>query len=203
MGTAKHSTRAGHGTSRKLLRSLVVVALLASVVTVGVWAAFSATTTNPNDTFAAGSVAIGDNDADAALYSVTGRKPGDFVERCVKVTFSGSLPSTVRLYRSAFTGGTGLAPYLDVAITKGTGTQLDCGDFNAGANPSGGVYTGTLNAMASTYAAGVALTNPTGSATWAPNDGVTYRIRVTVQDNNAGEGLSTGTHSYVWEAQNV
>ncbi len=202
MPEARNST-AESGTQRKVVRTLLVLGLLAILVAAAVRAAFSSTTSNPNNSFTAGTVTIGDNDADTALYSVSARKPGDFVERCIRVSFSGSLPSTVRLYRSAFTGSTGLASYLDVAITKGTGTQADCGDFSAGANPAGGVYAGTLNAMATTYAAGIALTNAAGGATWSQNDGVTYRIRVTVQDNNAGQGLTTGTHSYIWEAQNA
>lgn len=183
---------------RKTLLTLFVVGAAGSFATTGLFSAFSATTTNPGNQFAAGSVAIGDNDAGAAIYNVGSGTPGTFAEKCIKVTYTGTLGSTVKLYRSAFASGTGLDTYIDLAITKGTGDAFNCSDFSG----STSVYSGTLNALGTTFAAGVSLTNPTGGAAWAQNDAVTYKVRATLQDNSSAQGLVTGTHSFVWEAQN-
>ena len=154
--------------TRKTLLSLLVIAAAGGLIAFGVFSAFSATTDNPNNSFAAGSVAISDNDSNVSLYSVSGTKPGDFAERCIRVTYTGTLASTVKLYRSAFAGGTGLDPYIDLAITKGTGTAGDCSDFSG----STSVYAGTLGALGTTFAGGVALTDQGGAAAWDLNDAV-------------------------------
>ena len=78
---------------RKLLASVAVVSALGSFAALGVYSAFSNTTTNDNNRIQAGTVTIGDNDANAAIYSITGAKPTDYQEKCIKVTYSGSLPA--------------------------------------------------------------------------------------------------------------
>ena len=186
-------------TTRKLLISLLVVGALGGAAAFGAFSAFSSTTSNPGNSFAAGSVTIGDNDSGTALYNVSGKKPGDFAERCIKVTYSGSLPANVKLYRSTFTSGTGLDSYIDLSITRGTGDQGDCSDFSG----STSVYSGTLNTLGTDFTGGVSLTNGSGNATWAQNDAVTYKVRATLQDNNSANGKVTGTHSFTWEAQNT
>ena len=186
---------------KKIALSLLVVAILAALVAFGVFSAFSATTSNNNNAFRAGSVTISDNHSASALYDVTGAKPGDSsTASCIKVTYSGSLAATVKLYRSAFTGGTGLEPYVNLSITKGTGSQTNCSDFVAGAS----VYSSTLGALGTSFsdAAAITLTNQSGSATWNQNDAVTYKFVATLADNNAANGKVTGTHSFTWEAQN-
>lgn len=183
--------------TRKTLGTLVVVGIAGSLVAFGVFSAFSATTSNPGNSFAAGSVSISDNDGGTAVYNVSNKKPGDFAERCIKVTYTGTLGNSIKLYRSAFSGGSGLDSYIDLAITKGTGDAADCSDF-AGSTSA---YSGTLSALGSSFAGGVALTNASGQASWSQNDAVTYRVRGTLQDNNAAQGLATGTHSLVFESQ--
>jgi|Tabmets5t2r1_1033131.scaffolds.fasta_scaffold02051_4 Camelysin metallo-endopeptidase len=184
--------------TRKILLTLVIVGAAGALASVGVFSAFSSTTSNPGNNFAAGTVTVGDNDAGAAAYDVSNAKPGDSDERCVKVTYSGSLSSTLTLYRSAFSGGTGLDDYVDLAITKGTGDQADCSDFSG----STSVYAGELKSFPSSFGSGLSLTNGSGNAAWGQNDAVTYRIRATLQDDNAAQGLTAGTHSFTWEARN-
>ena len=185
-------------TVRKILVSLIVIGAVGAVAGVGVFSAFSDTTTNSGDQFSAGTVTLTDNDLDAPAYNVSNGKPGDFQEMCIKVTYDGSLPATVKLYRSGFSGGTGLDAYIDLAITKGTDDQTNCGDFNPGSS----IYSSTLSGLATTWAGGIALTDQTGSAVWDDNDAVTYRIRATLQNDNAAQGKTAGTHNFVWEAQN-
>jgi hypothetical protein len=162
--------------------------------------AFSSTTSNPGNSFAAGTVVIGDNDGGTALYNLSNQKPGVQTDKCIKVTYTGSLDSTVKLYASAVTAG---GQYVDLGVTSGTGTQATCSDFVPDASTSS-VYTGTLKNFADTYSAfasGLSDT-PLAGTKWQTNDTVTYRFRVSVQDNNSAQGATTGTHSFTWEAQN-
>ena len=115
--------------TRKILASVAVVAALGSFSAVGVYSAFTKTTENDNNRIQAGTVNISDNDANAALYSVVpanGAKPGDFDEHCIKVTYTGSLPSNVKLYRTAVGA---LGTYVNLKIYKGTGSNFACSDF--------------------------------------------------------------------------
>src|SRR4029453_7408326 len=116
--------------ARKLLLTSLVLGALSGVAGLGAYSAFSGTTSNPGNSFQAGTVVIGDNDAGTALYNVTNKGPGEYAESCIKVTYTGSLGATVKLYRSNFTSGTGLDAYIDLSITKGTGNQFNCSDFS-------------------------------------------------------------------------
>ncbi len=62
---------------RPILRSLVVLGLVAICVATGTFAAFSARTTSANNALAAGTVTLADNDAGGvATYSIAGAKLG-------------------------------------------------------------------------------------------------------------------------------
>jgi hypothetical protein len=178
-----------------------VLGIAGAVAGSGAFSAFSKTTSNDNNTITAGNVTVTDNDSNTAAYSLATAKPGDTASRCIVVTFSGNLASTLKLYRTAFTGSTGLETNVDLAITKGTGTATNCSDFVAGTS----VYSGTLSGFsATTFAAGTTLTDQTGSAVWDNADAVTYKIQATLQvaAPSSAQGLTTGTHSFTWEAQN-
>ena len=188
-------------TFKKLGLTLGAFALTAGTAgMLATFGAFSSTTTNPGNSFAAGTVTIGDNDGGSALYNLSNQKPGVQTDKCVRVTYTGSLDSTVKLYASAVTAG---GQYVDLAITSGTGTQTNCSDFTADVSGSS-VYSGTLKNFADTYTsyANGLGDNPLSATKWVTNDAVTYRFRVDVQDNNAAQGATTGTHSFTWEAQN-
>jgi hypothetical protein len=191
--------------SKKVLLTVLVLGVVAGLIVFGVSAAYVATTTNPNNSVSAGSVNIGDNDSDTALYSVSNRKPGDTVSKCIRVTYTGTLPSTVKLYRSAFTGGTGLEPYLNIKVERadsGTVTNYaTCAGFDATPTTE---YNGTLGALGTAFtdAAAVVLEDAAGGAVWDENDAVDYKVTATLLDDNNGNGLVTGTHAFVWEARN-
>jgi Camelysin metallo-endopeptidase len=186
--------------TRKALWSTLVVAVLGGLAAFGAYSAFSDTTSNSNNQFATGTVTIGNNAA-SPLYSVTDGKPGMTpTQHCIKITYSGSLPATVKLYRSAFSGGStpNLSPYVTLTVTKGAGDQEDCSDFSG----STSVYSGLLSDFGTDWSSAVALTNGSASPAWGQNDAVTYRFSTTVADDNAAKGLSTGLHSFTWEARN-
>jgi hypothetical protein len=176
----------------------LVVGLAAAVGGFGVFAAFSGTTTNPNNSFAAGTVTIEDNDGDTALFSnAVKQKPGDY-DRCIKVKYTGSLDATVKLYTSAITG---TGSDLNVTVAKGTGAAADCSDFVI---DGAAVFNNTLANFASSHSAfgdGLAV-NPGAATKWVTNDEVTFRFRITVPDANSAQGKVVDPFTLTWEAQN-
>ena len=181
-----------------LYRGLAVVASLGFVsilVVTSSRAAFVDTTDNATNTFSAGDVVLDDDDAGGVAFNVANMAPGDSRTRCIEVTYTGSLTADVHLYGTV--GGTGLADYLDVDVAIGTGGSFaSCTGFSATST----LFTGTLadfGSMHTDYASGLGglngATDPTSR---------TYRITVTLQDENAAQARSA-TAGFTWEAQNV
>src|SRR5687768_12530187 len=96
------------GTGKKLLLTMLVLGLVGIVAGVGTWSAFTATTANAGNAFTSGSVILTDDDLGVAMLSLTNAKPADTDTSCINVTYTGTLPATVRLYGT--TSGTGLDP---------------------------------------------------------------------------------------------
>ena len=191
-------------TAKKVLLSLVVLGAVGSMAGFATFSAFSSTTTNSGNSFAAGTVYISDNDAGSALYSVSNKKPGDTAQGCILLTYTGSLAATVKLYTASTIGSVG--SYIDMTVEKGTFPSGTCA---TGFNSQATIYTGTLANFATTknsYANGVSAF-PASQTQWNQNDTLWYRITLTLQDNNSANGgsggpLSTGSHTFTWEAQN-
>ena len=117
-----------------------VVAVLSGVLGSGlmVWkaseAAFSATTANPTNNWAAGSVARADDALNLAMFNAPPLTPGgtNSGSKCIVVTYSGDVAAPVKLYGAA-PGGTGLAGYLRLTVEIGTGgTYSNCTGFTPG-----------------------------------------------------------------------
>jgi predicted ribosomally synthesized peptide with SipW-like signal peptide len=176
--------------ARKFALSAVVLAAAVAVVGIGTYSAFSATTTNSGNSIAAGTVVLGDNDSNAAMYTVTNQKPGDTFQQCIKVDYTGSLSSTVKLYTTSTIGA--LGPYIDLQIRTGSGTPTFPGC--TGFTPDGAdLYSGTLANFGSTY------------TSWANGNSVVYRFTLTLQASapDAAQNTSTGSHAFTWEARNT
>lgn len=159
--------------------------------------AFSDTTDNAASQWTAGDVVLVDDDLEAAMFTVSAMKPGAIETECIEVTYQGSLDATVTLY-GALTAGDGLDDYLNLTVNRGSGGSFgDCSTFSS----SETVYSGTLDGFTGTH------TNfGNGAGTWAPtgggaDDDMTYQFIVTLQDDNAAQGL-TSTATFTWEAQN-
>jgi hypothetical protein len=186
---------------RKTLLSLLLVGTIGTVAGIGTFSAFSATTVNPGNVFAAGTVSISDNDAGAAMYTIANATPLNPVVRCIEVTYIGSLAADVHVYSSAIGA---IGPFVDLTIDKGTGTTVfpNCAGFVPDASPN--VYTGTLGGFAaahSDFATG-SQAFPGVQTAWNQNDVVVYRFTLTLQNNPAAAGTTSGLHSFTWEAQN-
>ena len=194
-------------TLRKTLLSFAIVGIAGAVAGTGAFSAFSKTTSNDNNNVTAGDVNITNDSPVTASYSLPTAKPGDTAERCIQVTYSGSLSANVKFYRGALSGADGLEDDVNLVVTKGTGTASNCSDFSA-AGAGSAIYTGTLGGMTATgWNNGISVLNRAGSATWTnagPNNVVTFRITATLSAStpSSEQGKTTGTHSFTWEAQN-
>jgi len=182
----------------------VPAALVASgvVVSTASYSAFSATTTNPTSNWTAGTVALSDDDANTALFTATNLKPGSTDSKCITVTSSGSLPSTVKLYTTSPQTSSVLATNTTVKIEQGTGGGFaSCSGFTPAA--TGGVlFNDTLPNLGSTatnFASGLGAWTTAGTANESRVYRVTYSVAAgtpnTAQGNTASLGLT-------WEAQN-
>ena len=185
---------------------MVVVGALASLVAFGVFGLFTATTQNSGNEIASGTVSFSDNDSGSALYNASGARPGDTYTKCIKVTYTGTLPSEVHLYSPSSPGP--LAQYVDLTITQGSqssSTFPDCTGFTA--DTIGVIFTGTVQSFEQThtnYATGVDADTSDLDSFWHPNDSVVYKFQATLQAGtpDTGQGSSTGVHSFEWEARN-
>lgn len=188
--------------TRKLLLSLLVVGAIGAVAGWGAYSAFTATTTNSGNTITAGTVAINQHAGATTLYSSSGAAPGTSIVKCIRVTYTGSLASSVKLYASAgITNGSAF----NLQVERGSGLSspdntMNCTGFTA----SSTAFNGTLDTLGTTYAGGV--DGKAAAAAWATSDSVDYRFTVTVVDdttpNAHTSALSSGAHSFTWEARN-
>lgn len=190
---------------------LVAVAVSGLIVAQSSYAAFSKTTSNPANNWAAGSVILSDDDTNTAMFTATLLMPGSTGTKCIVVTSAGSLASTVKLYATSYADSTdSVTPFakfgthLNMVIDEGTGGTFatsgptSCTGFTSSVN----LFTGTLAAFAATktnFASGV--------SSWAPAAGTvskTFRFQYTL-DTASPIGSQSGTASigFTWEAQNT
>jgi hypothetical protein len=190
----------------KILRTLLVLGIVACIAGAGVFSAFSSKTDNPGNIVTAGTVTLEDNDGETALYALTAAKPGDAKTSCIKVTYKGSLAATVKVFTPSTIGE--LGPFVNLKIEAGTATSStfpSCEGFAAFAT-GGTLYEGTLAAFATeknSYANGI-TTFPSPATKWETNNSVVYRVTATLSASapDTAQGKTTGTHVLRWEAQN-
>lgn len=191
------AAESGKNTGRKVVATALVLGLIGILAGLGTWSAFSDTTTNDDNDFQSGTVEIGDDDDGAAMFDVSDMAPGETEKQCIKVSYTGSLGASVKLYGA--TTGTGLDQYLDLKVTRGTNTSpfSSCANFSADAG-GGVLFNDTLEAYPDGYAAGI--TDPTAS--WTNPESHAYEFEVTLQSGapNAAQGLDAD-QQFTWEAR--
>ena len=138
--------------ARHPLRALGALgALIAAVaVAVGSSASFTASSANPSNTFAGGTLSILNSKEGLAVLTASDMKPGDSATGTVDVQNSGSLSGAFALSRSSISDSDATFPMsakLDLVVK-------DCGDFSSGTPTCDAgdpvKYTGTIAAMGST-----------------------------------------------------
>jgi hypothetical protein len=192
---------------KRLAATIAVVALSSAAAGTQTYAAFSSTTANAANDFSSGTVYLTDNDNGSAVVSLTTAKPGDASTGCIRVLYTGSLASTVRLY-GTISGA--LAPYLTLTVTRGTDSAPSfgsCTNFTPDATNyvgqgAGVVYTGLLSAYPTAYAGGLVDPTPGSPETWDTNEAHSYKFTVTLNDDNNAQG-KTASSTFVWEARNT
>jgi hypothetical protein len=195
----------------------VVTAVLAGVLGSGVmvWkaseAAFSGTTVNPANSWAAGSVTLtdddgGNNNSSSAMFTATGLKPGAGTSRCIKVTYGGSINAgLVKLYGATptYTTVSSLAPNISIQIEVGTlasgGTYGNaCTGFVQGSIIQSYTPLTTFAAARYDYSTGI-------SSGWTATTGDTsrvFRFTYSVADVNAAQGMDCSM-PFTWETQST
>ena len=194
--------------SRRLAKIVSLVAIPVAVAVSGLvvaqasYSAYSATTVSPTSNWATGTVALTDDDANTAAFSVTGMKPGSTGTKCITVTSTGSLASTVKLYGTNPAGTTDLANYLSLSVSQGTGGSFgSCAGYTPLAS-GGTLYNGSFVGFGTTY-----TSYSNGLGTWAPtgtaDESRTFKITYTLSPDapNSTQG-GTAAGGFTFEAQN-
>jgi hypothetical protein len=109
--------------------------------------------------------------------------PGAMVVTDTTIRYGDTAPAEIRLFGDV--DGTGLARFLHVTVTSGSGRG---GSFA----PRAVVFDGTLAQMPRTFATGSA-----DSAVIRHDEVRTYRVAVTLLDENAAQGLTAGA-TFTW-----
>ena len=196
------------GRKRRIFITAAVLALMAGVAVFTTSAAFTATTSNPGNQIEAGTVAIGDSDAGTGeLYDALAQRPGAGngpAAACIRVTYSGSLASSVKLYRSAVTNG----DKFRLTVERGGNTlsapaaDMNCTGFVAAST----AFDNTLDQLGTSYASATSVDGKAGGAAWTSGQSVDYRFTVYPVDDSTPNAhttaVDTGAHSFTWEAQN-
>jgi hypothetical protein len=187
--------------TRKVVRSLLVLAAVGGLATLGAFSAFTSQANNPNNRVSAGTVTLADNDGGTALYDLVGAKPGDSQTSCIRVNYTGSLNADVKLYTPDTIGA--LGPNVNLKIEPGTQASPSypsCTGFSA---DGAAIFDAALSTFPTTYAGGVSDFPGAGSA-WTNGDAVVYRVTATLAANapDSAQGATTGLHTIRWEAHN-
>ncbi len=189
-------------TSKQLLAGAAIpAAVIASgaMVWQSSYSAFTATTSNPTNNWTSGTVALADDDSNTAMFNATNLKPGSTGVKCIAVTSTGSLASTVKLYGTTYSTTNSLADYLNVKVEQGTGaTSASCTGFTGAST----LFDSTLTSFATTktsFATGVGTWAPTGTASETKAFKITYTLSTSTPDAAQGGTAAVG---FTWESQN-
>src|SRR5688572_22170909 len=182
------------GRKVRIFLTVAVLAIMACVAVFTTSAAFTATTSNPGNQIEAGTVAIGDSDAGTgALYNALSQKPGSGngpTAACIRVSYSGSLASAVKLYSSAVSNGANFR----LKVERGSGltgpaANMNCTGFTSTSTP----FDDTLDQFPTTYAAGI--DGKAAAAAWSSGDSVDYRFTIYTVDDSTPNAHTTAKDS--------
>ena len=186
MGTIRYFTH----NPRRALGALAALAAAVGVA-VGSGASFTASSANPSNTFAAGTLSIVNSKEAAAVLTANGMKPGSSATGTVDIQNSGSLSGAFTLARSNLANSDATNP-LSAKLNL---VVKDCGDFSLGTplcevtDPQ--KYSGTISGMTSAVALG----------TFAGSEKHRYEFTVTL-DAGAGNEYQGDSSSvqFDWNA---
>lgn len=153
------------------------ISALAAIVVPGTLGSFNATTSNPGNTVAAGTLQMTNSKTGAAIVTLANIRPGDSQFGTLTITNSGSLSADMYLSESNVTSSVGgFAGDL----------QLKVEDTTLGTT----VYNGALNGLAGTVsgsAAGIHLA-PSSGTKWTASEHHDYKFTVTFPNDSSTTG---------------
>jgi len=180
---------------------------MASLVGGSAWAVFSGTSANSSNSFTAGSLTLTDDDAGAAMITLSNQKPGDTDTRCISLTYNGPPRASVVTYGA--TTGTALDGHIGLLVTRGTmptGQFNTCTGFTADTRvhipgqSAGVVYVGSLADYPDSAATAI-YDSPQNKA-WTDGESHAFKFQIWTGSNRLAEGKNV-TQSFTWEAQSV
>jgi hypothetical protein len=198
-------------------RTIAIVLAMAMVAVIsyaGTRAAFSGETENAGNEFDSATIDLTDDDGDVVMFNVAGMLPGDSLDHCILVTYTGPAgrdSSGVKVFIPSYTPpagvldadllitveeGTDATPVFDPAGTR-TGVQdgLACSGFT----PVTAVITDEpLSTFATTYAAGYGAWTPIVTDT---NTTQYYRITVKLATASTAQGESVTAIPFTWRVE--
>jgi spore coat-associated protein N len=181
---------------RRTLGALATV-LAAVALTAASGASFTASSANPSNTFASGTLTMSNDKPGAAILTASNMRPGAVSQGTVDIANTGSLSGAFTLSRDALADSGSTSP-LSGALNL---VVVDCGPYSGTTAPGCGdsddvtKYTGTVAEMGTAGHAVTAL------GTFAANEKHRYRFTVTF-DSNAGNAYQGGTSTvgFAWNA---
>lgn len=194
--------------TKKILLSVLGLGVVGSLVGMGTFASFTATASNPSNTFTTGTLTLdtlnasGNSVGGASFMSLSSLKPGDTKSEFLTIKNTGSLPiASYTLATSASTSSlldTDTTNGLKLTITRcsvawdGTATSPTCADGLGGLG--GGTTETNFNAVPIVKGA-----SGIGTANLAPNGSNFYHIRVSLPSgaDNTFQG-KTSTILFTW-----
>jgi hypothetical protein len=204
MNTTTAARRPSHRLAKiaALLAVPAAIAVSGLVVSQASYSAYSATTVNPTNNWATGTVALADDDSNTAAFTATNLKPGSTGTKCIAVTSSGSLASNVKLYATNPASTKDLAANINFKVVQGTGGSFgSCTGFAPLASGAE-LYSGTVAGFGATYTGfnnGLGTWAPTGTATESRTYQITYTVKGDAPDTTQGGTAALGL---TFEAQN-
>ncbi len=157
---------------KKFLLSLVILGSVTSAIGAGTFASFTATTSNPGNTFATGTLTIDTDHSGASFVGLTGMIPGDSVAALLTIQSTGTEDMTYTLTTDVTATTAGAVPpasNLNVLTTDTTnGLQLYVQRCSQAWTGSGASSTcgGTAADVVGTSASPVALIGSGGANTY-------------------------------------
>lgn len=177
--------------AKRLSLSLLAIAAISLVVTAASWALFSATTSNVNNTFTAGTVTLDNPIGFTCSTGTNNIAPGDSGSCSYSVTYTGSLDAWLGI-DTALAGGLTTCDgggHFNVIVSDGTNAYSASGmNQVVGAAPVSGGY--TLNLTAN-WSLALAAGNPCQA------ESATLDLMVhAVQSRNNTNGAGTGPNAW-------
>ncbi len=148
-----------------------------------------------------GGASLSDHDGANPMFEVRNARPGHPVRRCIRVTFAGRLPASVRLYGST-SGDPRMARLVQLRVVRGylpdTTRFPSCLGFRANRTDFTGLGPGVLyQGLVASYpdSARQGILDPHGG--WSSGESHGYEFVMRVENDNRGQGGRLG-QDFLW-----